>query len=251
MSVATSSAAKSTGERQTYWCHECDMSVSLSPLSRGPLACPHCFGDFLELMDSPLFPTTVDEGFLLDGPFLRRLIRHLSTSSAGDSGDLSSASLPASKAAVDALPTVAISSSLLEVDPFLLCAVCKDHFALADEARELPCKHLYHPGCILPWLAHHDSCPVCRFCLPAEESDCREGENAEEMVLRAEDNEDWFDYASTLRYIARRHNLVIPVSQAAEEETEGMAGSGSGNGEASVKFSLSPASENSRFVQFP
>lgn len=32
------------------------------------------------------------------------------------------------------------------------CSVCKDCFSVGDEAIVLPCNHLYHPDCILPWL---------------------------------------------------------------------------------------------------
>ncbi|KAJ0948468.1 putative E3 ubiquitin-protein ligase RNF126-like, zinc-ribbon [Helianthus annuus] len=38
-------------DRRTYWCHECDMSISLLPTSS---LCPHCNSDFLEELDSPI-----------------------------------------------------------------------------------------------------------------------------------------------------------------------------------------------------
>jgi len=32
------------------------------------------------------------------------------------------------------------------------CAVCKDNFEEGNNVIELPCNHLFHPDCILPWL---------------------------------------------------------------------------------------------------
>ncbi|KAJ0083915.1 hypothetical protein Patl1_31300 [Pistacia atlantica] len=75
--------------------------------------------------------------------------------------------LPASKAAMESIATIEISSA--DINSESHCAVCKEEFELGNLARELPCKHIYHEGCILPWLEMRNSCPVCRKELPAAE----------------------------------------------------------------------------------
>lgn len=76
---------------------------------------------------------------------------------------------PASKSAVDSMPVVQIGETHVVSDAH--CAVCKEAFELGSEAREMPCKHIYHSDCILPWLAMRNSCPVCRHELPADRND--------------------------------------------------------------------------------
>ncbi|KAI3809066.1 hypothetical protein L1987_25033 [Smallanthus sonchifolius] len=76
---------------------------------------------------------------------------------------------PASKAAIEAMPTIEIQESHVSIESY--CAVCKEPFDLGSEAKEMPCQHLYHPDCILPWLALRNSCPVCRHELPSEPTD--------------------------------------------------------------------------------
>ncbi|XP_065870614.1 probable E3 ubiquitin-protein ligase RHC2A [Euphorbia lathyris] len=74
---------------------------------------------------------------------------------------------PASKSAVESMPTVIINESHTSMESH--CAVCKEPFELEAEAREMPCKHIYHSDCILPWLSLRNSCPVCRHELPGDE----------------------------------------------------------------------------------
>ncbi|KAL6131493.1 hypothetical protein ACLB2K_069868 [Fragaria x ananassa] len=73
---------------------------------------------------------------------------------------------PAAKSAVESLPTIELMDSHVADESH--CAVCKEAFELGNEAREMPCKHIYHSDCILPWLAQRNSCPVCRFELPTD-----------------------------------------------------------------------------------
>lgn len=65
---------------------------------------------------------------------------------------------PAVTAVIDALPRVRISEDHL----MQMCPVCKEEFEVEGEARLLPCQHLYHSECIIPWLRLHNTCPVCR-----------------------------------------------------------------------------------------
>jgi E3 ubiquitin-protein ligase RNF115/126 len=68
--------------------------------------------------------------------------------------------------ASDNPPAVTVDASDVGDDPH--CAVCKEAFDLGAEAREMPCKHIYHHDCILPWLQLRNSCPVCRHELPTD-----------------------------------------------------------------------------------
>ncbi|XP_010243363.1 PREDICTED: E3 ubiquitin-protein ligase RING1-like [Nelumbo nucifera] len=283
--TATGAGATTTSSnrQQAYWCHECDMSVSLSPNSPS-LHCPFCQGDFLEEMESPLFPfssfpsnpnpnlnldndlsthphfpppldpfsilspshiltpTTDDDldaddesldipaavrlatsssGYLLDSPYFDRLIQHLADPDDDPDTLLPPGSTPASKASVESIPTIKISGNFLASDT-ILCAICKDEFEIDGEAKQLPCKHIYHSDCILPWLSQHNSCPVCRFCLPTDEADRRPCRRTRVAVRFGNliDDDDFFGIGNTLRHIARRHRLVFPARSTAVDSTQ-------------------------------
>lgn len=52
------------------------------------------------------------------------------------------------------------------------CSVCLEHVSLGDQCILLGCGHVYHPGCILPWLAKSNKCPSCRFEVARKDFKC-------------------------------------------------------------------------------
>ncbi|XP_050711974.1 E3 ubiquitin-protein ligase RNF181-like isoform X2 [Eriocheir sinensis] len=75
---------------------------------------------------------------------------------------------PASKEFVKDLPTVTMEKKGSQ------CAVCLKEWEAEEEGKRLPCSHIFHPPCILPWLAHTNSCPLCRLEMPTDDPDYEE-----------------------------------------------------------------------------
>lgn len=58
-----------------------------------------------------------------------------------------------------------------------VCAVCLDEVEMLrssvqriykkKEIIKLPCSHIYHSDCLLPWLANNSHCPCCRTIVPS------------------------------------------------------------------------------------
>uniref|UniRef100_A0A096MBY0 RING-type E3 ubiquitin transferase n=1 Tax=Poecilia formosa TaxID=48698 RepID=A0A096MBY0_POEFO len=61
------------------------------------------------------------------------------------------------------LPTLEITDE--HVASGLECSVCKEDYSVGENVRQLPCNHMFHNDCIVPWLEQHDTCPVCRTSL--------------------------------------------------------------------------------------
>ncbi|KAB2047953.1 hypothetical protein ES319_A13G081400v1 [Gossypium barbadense] len=73
---------------------------------------------------------------------------------------------PASKASIEAMPSVKIGES--EDGE---CVVCLEEWKPGEVVKEMPCKHKFHDECIQKWLVIHGSCPVCRYKMPVDEED--------------------------------------------------------------------------------
>lgn len=70
----------------------------------------------------------------------------------------------AAKKAIRKLTTRTVRKGDKETDPdFNHCAVCIESYQLNDVVRILPCKHVFHKGCVDPWLNEHCTCPMCKL----------------------------------------------------------------------------------------
>ncbi|XP_010922808.1 uncharacterized protein [Elaeis guineensis] len=134
--------------------------------------------DIFADLESDLRPPYVgNPGDYLDARGFEELLEQLAENDGSRRG-----APPAAASFVASLPSVIISMDH-ERNGSLICAVCKDPLPINTEAKQLPCKHLYHPSCILPWLAARNSCPVCRYELPTDDP---EYEGKRSMMSRNE-----------------------------------------------------------------
>ncbi|XP_075496402.1 E3 ubiquitin-protein ligase AIP2-like [Primulina tabacum] len=77
---------------------------------------------------------------------------------------------PASKEVVAKLPVTTVTEEILsKVGKDAACSICQENMVVEDQMQELPCKHMFHPPCLKPWLDVHNSCPICRHELKTDD----------------------------------------------------------------------------------
>lgn len=111
-------------------------------------------GGVLEFLNETLGFRRESGGDYFVGPGVEEFLEHVTQ------GSDPRVPPPASRSSIDALPTIKILKKHIRADS--TCAVCREDFELGSRVRKLPCKHLYHSDCIVPWLEQRASCPVCR-----------------------------------------------------------------------------------------
>ncbi|XP_054822972.1 E3 ubiquitin-protein ligase MPSR1-like [Prosopis cineraria] len=97
---------------------------------------------------------------------------------------------PASKEAIDALPSVKI-----EEGEEGECVICLEEWEAGGMVKEMPCKHKFHPNCVDKWLGIHGSCPVCRYDMPIDEVGKKRDEEDGEERRRRIGREAWVSFS--------------------------------------------------------
>ncbi|KAF9594553.1 hypothetical protein IFM89_033523 [Coptis chinensis] len=127
---------------------------------------------------------------------------------------------PAAASFVDNLPCVIIDETHMKHGD-LICAVCKDSLLIGTAGNQLPCMHLYHPSCILPWLSARNSCPLCRYELPTDDKDYEEGKR----------NSGIRDEIQEIQQSEPSGNSSDDISDAEADEVCELTNEGTGQGE--------------------
>ncbi|XAO25661.1 hypothetical protein I312_104489 [Cryptococcus bacillisporus CA1280] len=98
-----------------------------------------------------------------DADFMR-ILQETFMEAAGPQGPV-----PANETVIEGLPRFTFDKDYLAKSQFRDCPVCKDDFEIGNEVMLIPCGHIYHPDCLIPWLRQSGTCPVCRFSLVSED----------------------------------------------------------------------------------
>ena len=55
------------------------------------------------------------------------------------------------------------SEPLLDHNSHTACSICLENYEVGEMVRVLPCRHVFHTDCIVPWLTTRASCcPLCK-----------------------------------------------------------------------------------------
>ncbi|KAJ8550786.1 hypothetical protein K7X08_000156 [Anisodus acutangulus] len=106
-----------------------------------------------------------DASDYLDARTFEELLEHLA-----ETDGLRRRAPPTAVSVLNNLPRLVVKEDHEQLDS-LSCAICKDSLFVGTVVNRLPCSHLYHPSCILPWLVLRNSCPLCRYELPTDDLD--------------------------------------------------------------------------------
>jgi len=73
-----------------------------------------------------------------------------------------------------------------------MCSICLEEYDHREKLRMLPCQHLFHTECIIPWLTERfPNCPLCKAqIIPYQTEDGNEHLNDDDEVIAVRDYDD-------------------------------------------------------------
>lgn len=77
-------------------------------------------------------------------------------------GQLGPNDLPTNNSDDSSLQTTRVNHRMLGSRESVDCCICSEEMTLGTLVALLPCSHWMHHPCILQWLEHTNSCPICR-----------------------------------------------------------------------------------------
>ena len=109
------------------------------------------FGGFIHPRDSADADVVYSQE-ALDGVISQLMEQHSGSNAPG----------PASDAAIASLPRIAIDLKMLGDTGKAECTICMDDVPVGQFVMSLPCGHWFHEACGTAWLKEHNTCPICR-----------------------------------------------------------------------------------------
>lgn len=194
-----------------YWCHLCKKQFSKLFIENTDVHCRNCGKTFCEeilsqsesehpstyqpfvqqrrdtrrnMPDYPSFLDALSSIFSFNEEAqMENIINYLMANDPNKYGNP-----PASKEEINKLEKIKVTDinfkEICTLNADNSCSVCKDDYELNQSLTKLPCNHVFHDDCILPWLKERNSCPTCRFELKTDDNDYENLKNEKRKQLR-------------------------------------------------------------------
>jgi RNA polymerase subunit RPABC4/transcription elongation factor Spt4 len=178
-------------ERDQYFCHSCHRLFGGSFAEPSEMTCPMCNSAFVEMVQGAtqqdLMP--VRRGMVSNSQLtpeqmrrfsnatamlrlletqLREELEQLQLSFEADHLRINESLRNGRQSDVPKLSKIMagkLRMCLLDLDVVCSqpsCPICSEDFVVGTEETKLPCGHLYHRTCVMPWLETKQNCPICR-----------------------------------------------------------------------------------------
>jgi hypothetical protein len=216
-------------EEELCFCHSCLRQSSLN--LNGSNVCPNCHSTFLEVMNNDVRNDSSEDNNDIGTMFLNSLLTDRAEFLEEQSSRLSNASIllrlfeaqlrEEFVTLTDELNRVyarnntepckfnnILSERMKQKLRYITvekecsqptCPICSEDFMEGHKELTLPCVHIFHEECVMPWLKDKKTCPMCRFEITDTASTIKELEcfSEEELqsklsFLNSQDNEKYF-----------------------------------------------------------